>query len=190
MGDAGNFWKMKRGGAAERCAAKGVGGWIGVKGMRLEARRGRGLPRIISFNYSKMSGWITSYFFLELTFNGLSALTATTDSFYILLLREGERERGEKENALTSSSTSSLVFGRPIKIDRGRVLDGRDDNLSSPEPRTILRNRGGRAKAVARRNWPFVKLITQCSPKCGFSLPLLPSSPMSPALIPGTIFAH
>lgn len=86
MGDAGNFWKMKRGGAAERCAAKGVGGWIGVKGMRLEARRGRGLPRIISFNYSKMSGWITSYFFLELTFNGLSALTATTDSFYILPL--------------------------------------------------------------------------------------------------------
>lgn len=93
MGDAGNFWKMKRGSTAEGCAAKGVGGWIGVKEMRLEARRGRGLPRIISFNYSKMSGWITSYFFLELTFNGLSALTATTDSFYILPLRERKREK-------------------------------------------------------------------------------------------------
>lgn len=72
-GDAGNFWKMKAPYREERCAAsKGVGGWIGAKGMR--PRRGRGLPRIISFNYSKMSGWITSYFFLELTFNGLSAL--------------------------------------------------------------------------------------------------------------------
>lgn len=111
--------------------------WIGVKGMRLEARHGRGLPRIISFNYSKMSGWITSYFFLELTFNGLSALTAITDSFYILPLGERKRTR----TSLTSSSTSLLVFGCPIKIDRGRILDRRYDNLSSPEPRTILRNR-------------------------------------------------
>jgi len=98
---------MKRGGVAEGCAAKGVGGWIGVKGMRLEARRGRGLPRIISFNYSKMSGWITSYFFLELTFNGLSVLTATTDSFYILPL--GERER---ENTRVPNTVIDIVVGR------------------------------------------------------------------------------
>lgn len=68
--------------------AEGVG-WIGAKGMRhtkLVAGIEGAATRIISFNYSKMSGWITSYFFLELTFNGLSTLPATTDSFYILPL--------------------------------------------------------------------------------------------------------
>jgi len=48
-----------------------------------------------------MSGWITSYFFLELTFNGLSAAPpATTDSFYILPLEAGQgndRRNGEAE---------------------------------------------------------------------------------------------
>lgn len=132
MGDAGNFWKMKRGGAGGGCGAEGVGGWIGAR-KGWGSTRGRGLPRIISFNYSKMSGWITSYFFLELTFNGLSALPATTDSSYILPLEEGGRSLPNVIDIVVVGLRS------PIKIDR--VLDGRDDNLSSSEPRTILRNR-------------------------------------------------
>jgi len=174
---------MKRGGVAEGCAAKGVGGWIGVKGMRLEARRGRGLPRIISFNYSKMSGWITSYFFLELTFNGLSVLTATTDSFYILPL--GERERERTRASLTPSSTSSLVvFDCPIKIDRGRVLDGHDDNLSSPEPRTILRNRRARQSRCSQ------KLAVREIDYAMFAKVWLLTTPLMPALTLDAIFAH
>jgi len=101
------------------------GGWIGAKEMRPEASTGgRGLPRIISFNYSKMSGWITSYFFLELTFNGLSALPATTDSFYILPLvkrKERERERGRVRACVPNIVVDIVVVvglhGRPIKID-------------------------------------------------------------------------
>jgi hypothetical protein len=122
---------------------------------RDEARRSstrgpKGLPRIISFNYSKMSGWITSYFFLELTFNGLSAaLPATTDSFYILPLeagqgnretereREREIERGRKGHTRDAFSTWSL----PVLLDRPIKIDGRAITYHRRDRRTILRNR-------------------------------------------------
>lgn len=65
--------------------------------------------------------------------------------------REKERQEEEGRNARVCLDIVVVVvvlFGRPIKIDRGEgggeespVHDGRGDNLSSAGPHTILRNR-------------------------------------------------